>query len=142
MAVENMPEGIGTAFIQRETLERTPDAIPSSYAPIARDWQAKYDDPVSDPGYQVYANKDWRTEHHNKDQLIKLGLQMIVGPQYALAGIRRGPRVTFLIANPYVPSQELKPGMYSEEELRGRIGDAAFLDAVPNIAIRRDRRFY
>lgn len=140
MAVENIPDGIGTTYIRRETLQRSDDDPVTSYAPITRDYVARPDNPVPDPGYQVYENQDWRTEHHNIDQLIKLGLQMTVGPQYALVGIRRGPRVTWLVANPWVPSREEKPGQFSEEQLRGRIGDAAFMDAVPNIAIRRDRR--
>jgi hypothetical protein len=137
---DGIPSGIGTAYIPRETYDRSTDEPQTAYAPITRDYVAKPGDPVPDPGYQIYVNEDWRTEHHNMDQLIKLGLQMTVGPQYAIVGIRRGPRVTWLIANPWVPSRETKPGVFTEEELRGRIGDAAYLDAVPNMAIRRDRR--
>jgi hypothetical protein len=138
---EGIPNGIGTAFIRRDTIQRSDDDPPDAYAPIVRDWQTKVADQVPDPGAQWYANDDWRTEHHGMDQLIKLGMQQTVGQQYVLVGVRRGPRVTFLVTNPWVPSRENKVGEYSQEDPVGRIGDARYMDQIPNTAIRRDKRY-
>jgi hypothetical protein len=128
-------------FIPRERIATI--TTPQNYAPTLREYNAKYTPPggsgvVPDPGTLTYENEQWEVLNPSDDQRLKLALKSTVGQQYVLAGIQRTPRITFLVANPHVPSREKSPGSYETENALFLVGAAKAINDIP-ATVRRDR---